>query len=82
MHGFATGFIHHLLDHDAWLMSGPGVRAAARGLLNQSSKAWAPLQFTAWHEGCNASGGDWHFSRRGLRWLTPANEEKQPLVAI
>jgi hypothetical protein len=45
-------------------------------------KAGTPLQFPARHEGCNASGGDWLFSRQGLRCLTPANEEKQPLVAI
>jgi hypothetical protein len=31
--GFATGFIHYLLDRSVYRMSDPGVRAAARGLL-------------------------------------------------
>jgi hypothetical protein len=33
--GFATGFIHYLLDRSVYRMSDPKVRAAARGLLNQ-----------------------------------------------
>jgi hypothetical protein len=31
--GFATGFIHYLLDRSVYRMSDPQVRAAARGLL-------------------------------------------------
>jgi hypothetical protein len=33
--GFATGFIHYLLDRSIYRMSDPKVRSAARGLLNQ-----------------------------------------------
>jgi hypothetical protein len=32
--GFATGFIHYLLDRSVYRMSDPQVRAAARGLLD------------------------------------------------
>jgi hypothetical protein len=31
--GFATGFVHYLLDRSVYRLSDPGVRAAARGLL-------------------------------------------------
>lgn len=34
--GFATGFIHYLLDRSIYRMSDPKVRVAARGLLRQS----------------------------------------------
>jgi hypothetical protein len=34
--GFATGFIHYLLDRSVYRMSDPRVRTAARGLLSQS----------------------------------------------
>ncbi len=37
--GFATGFIHYLLDRSVYRMSDPQVRAAARGLLDRRSKA-------------------------------------------
>jgi hypothetical protein len=33
--GFASGFIHYLLDRNVYRMSDPQVRAAARGLLSQ-----------------------------------------------
>jgi hypothetical protein len=36
--GFATGFIHYLLDRSVYRMSDPQVRAAARGLLEQRNK--------------------------------------------
>jgi hypothetical protein len=36
--GFASGFIHYLLDRSVYRMSDPQVRAAARGLLEQRSK--------------------------------------------
>lgn len=36
--GFATGFIHYLLDRSVYRMSDPQVRAAARGLLEQRSR--------------------------------------------
>jgi len=36
--GFATGFIHYLLDRSVYRMSDPKVRAAASGLLNQKSR--------------------------------------------
>jgi len=36
--GFATGFIHYLLDRSVYRMSDPQVRAAARGLLERRSK--------------------------------------------
>ena len=35
--GFATGFIHYLLDRSVYRMSDPQVRAAARGLLEQGA---------------------------------------------
>jgi hypothetical protein len=31
--GFATGFVHYLLDRSVYRLSNPQVRAAARGLL-------------------------------------------------
>jgi hypothetical protein len=37
--GFATGFIHYLLDRSIYRMSDPQVRAAARGLVGNPSKA-------------------------------------------
>jgi hypothetical protein len=36
--GFATGFIHYLLDRSVYRMSDPQVRQAARGLLEQRNK--------------------------------------------
>lgn len=36
--GFATGFIHYLLDRSVYRMSDPQVRVAARGLLEHRSK--------------------------------------------
>jgi hypothetical protein len=36
--GFATGFMHYLLDRSVYRMSDPRVRAAARGLLVQPSR--------------------------------------------
>jgi hypothetical protein len=36
--GFATGFIHYLLDRSVYRMSDPKVRAAARGLLDRAIK--------------------------------------------
>ena len=36
--GFATGFIHYLLDRNVYRMSDPQVRAAARGLVGNTSK--------------------------------------------
>ena len=36
--GFATGFMHYLLDRSVYRMSDPGVRSAARGLLVQPSR--------------------------------------------
>jgi hypothetical protein len=45
--GFATGFVHYLLDRSVYRMSDPGVRAAARGLLNRPSKPRAPWPFPA-----------------------------------
>src|SRR5215831_6431015 len=35
--GFATGFIHYLLDRSVYRMSDPQVRAAARGLVSDAS---------------------------------------------
>jgi hypothetical protein len=37
--GFASGFIHYLLDRNVYRMSDPQVRAAARGLLERTTKA-------------------------------------------
>jgi hypothetical protein len=37
--GFATGFIHYLLDRSIYRMSDPQVRAAARGLIGRVSSA-------------------------------------------
>jgi len=36
--GFATGFIHYLLDRSVYRMSDPRVRAAARGLVGNASR--------------------------------------------
>jgi hypothetical protein len=36
--GFATGFIHYLLDRSVYRMSDPQVRAAASGLIRNPSK--------------------------------------------
>ena len=36
--GFATGFVHYLLDRSVYRMSDPRVRSAARGLLIQPSR--------------------------------------------
>jgi hypothetical protein len=35
--GFATGFVHYLLDRSVFRLSDPHVRAAARGLLNRGA---------------------------------------------
>ena len=40
--GFATGFVHYLLDRSVYRMSDPRVRSAACGLLNQPYKLSAP----------------------------------------
>jgi hypothetical protein len=36
--GFATGFIHYLLDRSVYRMSSPQIRSAARGLLAPTGK--------------------------------------------
>ena len=36
--GFATGFIHYLLDRSVYRMSDPQVRAAASGLIRNPSR--------------------------------------------
>ena len=36
--GFATGFVHYLLDRNVYRMSDPRVRSAARGLLDRSQR--------------------------------------------
>jgi hypothetical protein len=41
--GFASGFIHYLLDRAAFRFSSPDVRQAARGLLSASSGSDGPL---------------------------------------
>jgi hypothetical protein len=40
--GFATGFVHYLLDRSVYRMSDPRIRSAARGLLDRPGKL-APL---------------------------------------
>ena len=40
--GFATGFIHYLLDRGVYRMSDPEVRAAAQGLLARNDKKVVP----------------------------------------
>ena len=40
--GFATGFIHYLLDRGIYRMSDPEVRAAAQGLLARNDKKVVP----------------------------------------
>jgi hypothetical protein len=40
--GFATGFIHYLLDRSVFRMSDPQVRQAARGLLEQKGRRRSP----------------------------------------
>jgi hypothetical protein len=41
--GFATGFVHYILDRSVYRMSDPRVRSAARGLLNRPSKFVGPV---------------------------------------
>ena len=36
--GFATGFIHYLLDRSVYRMSDPQVRVAARGLVDHATE--------------------------------------------
>ena len=43
--GFATGFIHYLLDRNVYRLSDPQVRAAARGLLARNDKTVAPSKY-------------------------------------
>jgi hypothetical protein len=38
--GFATGFVHYLLDRNVYRMSDPRVRSAARGLLEEPQSKW------------------------------------------
>jgi hypothetical protein len=40
--GFATGFIHYLLDRSVYRLSDPQVRAAARGLLARTDRTVTP----------------------------------------
>jgi hypothetical protein len=40
--GFATGFVHYLLDRNVYRMSDPRVRSAASGLLRRPSKSASP----------------------------------------
>ena len=40
--GFATGFIHYLLDRSVYRMSNPEVRTAAHGLLARSDAGYRP----------------------------------------
>jgi len=40
--GFATGFVHYLLDRSVYRMSDPRVRSAARGLVDRPRKLAAP----------------------------------------
>ena len=48
--GFATGFIHYLLDRATFRFSSPEVRQAARGLLEPGSlRAGKPQGATAFH---------------------------------
>jgi hypothetical protein len=41
--GFATGFVHYLLDRGVYRMSDPHVRAAACGLLERPYKLTRPI---------------------------------------
>ena len=43
--GFATGFIHYLLDRSVYRMSSPQIRTAARGLLARTGKTVVPLEY-------------------------------------
>jgi hypothetical protein len=42
--GFATGFMHYLLDRGVYRMSDPRVRSAARGLLAQPPACQPPAR--------------------------------------
>ena len=42
--GFATGFVHYLLDRCVFRMSDPGVRAAARGLVDPPRPGQRPMR--------------------------------------
>jgi len=43
--GFATGFIHYLLDRSVYRMSSPQIRTAARGLLARTGKTVVPSEY-------------------------------------
>jgi hypothetical protein len=45
--GFATGFVHYILDRNVYRMSDPRVRSAACGLLDRPCKLRAPSQVHA-----------------------------------
>jgi hypothetical protein len=45
--GFATGFVHYVLDRNVYRMSDPRVRSAACGLLDRPCKLRAPSQVPA-----------------------------------
>ena len=45
--GFATGFVHYLLDRSVFRMSDPRVRAAARGLLQRPHEGLRHSKFSA-----------------------------------
>jgi hypothetical protein len=45
--GFATGFVHYLLDRSVYRMSDPRIRSAACGLLNRPCKLRGPSQVLA-----------------------------------
>ncbi len=49
--GFATGFIHYLLDRSIYRLSNPQVRAAARGLLARTDKTVLPSKYFAGEPG-------------------------------
>jgi len=40
--GFATGFVHYLLDRSVYRMSNPEVRQAARGLVERAKGSYLP----------------------------------------
>ena len=78
--GFATGFIHYLLDRSVYRMSDPQVRAAARGLVGNASRISAKKIDTRvrTRSSCRAS----LFSSLHAQTGTPAEARQLPPKAI
>jgi hypothetical protein len=73
--GFATGFLHYLLDRSVYRMSDPRIRAAARGLLQQPLNPAARLNLDRGTRGQGHAVGN----RRTDQWRTPHDSRSDRL---